>query len=225
MWKSPGAGLACRGRRLQEVFGLPEAPRLAGGRIPLALELLTPAGRPAAVRGRAGRWAALSRLGSSVRGRRDAVLAACVAPRAVSAHPAQRALCPRVYRVSAQITSDLESFWANVYPEVRKELYPRYPKHPWPEDPLQVRAPLCPSGCGAAYVSCVQGMAGWLATRVKRRDCPAHPAQAEATRLTKKALERAQEQQAPAAAAAAGKAGGPAASAGGKGAGKGGKKR
>ena len=35
-----------------------------------------------------------------------------------------------------QITDDLASFWANTYPEVRKELKRRYPKHAWPEDPL-----------------------------------------------------------------------------------------
>jgi ATP-dependent helicase HrpB len=35
-----------------------------------------------------------------------------------------------------QITQDLESFWKNTYPEVRKELKGRYPKHYWPENPL-----------------------------------------------------------------------------------------
>ncbi|GIL73920.1 hypothetical protein Vretifemale_4020 [Volvox reticuliferus] len=72
--------------RLQEVFGLPSTPLLAGGRVPLTLELLSPAGRPAAV------------------------------------------------------TSDLANFWRSSYPEVRRELRGRYPKHVWPDDPLQADA-------------------------------------------------------------------------------------
>jgi len=35
----------------------------------------------------------------------------------------------------AQITSDLASFWATTYHQVRKELRGRYPKHDWPENP------------------------------------------------------------------------------------------
>lgn len=35
-----------------------------------------------------------------------------------------------------QITTDLASFWANTYPQIRRELARRYPKHAWPEDPL-----------------------------------------------------------------------------------------
>jgi ATP-dependent helicase HrpB len=34
-----------------------------------------------------------------------------------------------------QVTSDLNSFWNNLYFEVKKELQRRYPKHAWPDDP------------------------------------------------------------------------------------------
>ena len=68
--------------RLQELFGLKQTPRIAGGRVAVVLELLGPNYRP------------------------------------------------------VQVTEDLASFWKNTYPQVRKDLRARYPKHAWPEDPL-----------------------------------------------------------------------------------------
>lgn len=67
--------------KLQELFGLRDTPKIARGKVPLTLHLLSPARRP------------------------------------------------------IQITRDLEGFWTRTYPEVRKELRGRYPRHPWPEDP------------------------------------------------------------------------------------------
>ncbi|TAK38858.1 MAG: ATP-dependent helicase HrpB [Lysobacteraceae bacterium] len=67
--------------KLQELFGLADTPRIAEGRVPLLLHLLSPAGRP------------------------------------------------------LQVTADLRGFWDRTWPEVRREMKGRYPKHPWPEDP------------------------------------------------------------------------------------------
>lgn len=72
--------------RLQELFGLAETPRIAGGRVALTLHLLSPAQRP------------------------------------------------------VQVTRDLASFWRSAYFEVRKDLKGRYPKHYWPDDPLEAQA-------------------------------------------------------------------------------------
>jgi ATP-dependent helicase HrpB len=42
--------------------------------------------------------------------------------------PAQRPL---------QVTRDLASFWRNAYRDVRKDMRGRYPRHYWPENPLE----------------------------------------------------------------------------------------
>ncbi|MFC1749116.1 ATP-dependent helicase HrpB [Pseudomonadota bacterium] len=69
--------------RLQEVFGLADTPRVAGGKVTLLLHLLSPARRP------------------------------------------------------MQVTQDLGGFWQGSYAEVKKDMKGRYPKHYWPDDPLQ----------------------------------------------------------------------------------------
>ncbi|MDH5360905.1 MAG: ATP-dependent helicase HrpB, partial [Gammaproteobacteria bacterium] len=39
-----------------------------------------------------------------------------------------------------QVTQDLQSFWQNTYQQVKKDLKGQYPKHYWPDDPLQAEA-------------------------------------------------------------------------------------
>ncbi len=68
--------------RVQELFGLDRHPAIAGGKIPLVIELLSPAHRP------------------------------------------------------VQTTRDLPGFWRGSYAAVRAEMRGRYPKHPWPDDPM-----------------------------------------------------------------------------------------
>ncbi|WP_368158616.1 ATP-dependent helicase HrpB [Aeromonas sp. R10-2] len=69
--------------RIQEMFGQGSTPCVADGRVPLVVELLSPAQRP------------------------------------------------------LQITADLAAFWAGSYEQVKKEMKGRYPRHYWPDNPLE----------------------------------------------------------------------------------------
>jgi ATP-dependent helicase HrpB len=42
---------------------------------------------------------------------------------------------------AVQVTQDLTGFWSRHYPALRRELARRYPRHSWPEDPLQAAPP------------------------------------------------------------------------------------
>jgi ATP-dependent helicase HrpB len=68
--------------RVQELFGLDRHPSIAAGRVPLVVELLSPAHRP------------------------------------------------------VQVTRDLPGFWRGSYAAVKAEMKGRYPRHPWPDNPL-----------------------------------------------------------------------------------------
>jgi ATP-dependent RNA helicase HrpB len=72
--------------RVQELFGLARHPSIAGGRVSLVIELLSPAHRP------------------------------------------------------VQVTRDLPGFWRGSYKDVKTDMRGRYPKHPWPDDPLHAPA-------------------------------------------------------------------------------------
>ncbi len=69
--------------RLQEMFGATQTPTIGGGKVPLLLHLLSPAGRP------------------------------------------------------MQVTRDLGGFWGGAYRDVKRDMKGQYPKHHWPDDPLQ----------------------------------------------------------------------------------------
>jgi ATP-dependent helicase HrpB len=72
--------------RVQELFGLDRHPSISGGKVPLVVELLSPAHRP------------------------------------------------------VQVTRDLPGFWRGSYAAVKSEMRGRYPRHPWPDDPLKAPA-------------------------------------------------------------------------------------
>ncbi len=43
---------------------------------------------------------------------------------------------------AVQVTRDLSGFWERTYPEIRKELSRKYPRHPWPDDPGNSTPPI-----------------------------------------------------------------------------------
>jgi ATP-dependent helicase HrpB len=45
---------------------------------------------------------------------------------------------------AVQVTRDLENFWAQHYPDLRRQLSRRYPKHAWPEDGATAKPPPLP---------------------------------------------------------------------------------
>jgi ATP-dependent helicase HrpB len=89
-----------------------------------------PGGRQVAIHYEAGQppWIA-SRLQDFFGMRETPTVARGAAPLVV------RLLAPNQRPV--QMTSDLAGFWERLYPQVRRELSRRYPKHKWPEDPTK----------------------------------------------------------------------------------------
>jgi ATP-dependent helicase HrpB len=102
-------------RRLLDEIA-PEHIRLARGR---HARVHYEAGQPPSVASRLQDFFGMSRTPAVARGAVPLVL---------------RLLAPNQRPV--QTTSDLAGFWQRLYPQVRKELARRYPKHAWPEDPL-----------------------------------------------------------------------------------------
>ncbi|TNC74624.1 ATP-dependent helicase HrpB [Rubellimicrobium roseum] len=65
----------------------------------------------------------------------------------VTAHPLAAGRPIRVTLLSPgqkpiAVVSDLPGFWRSSYPEVRKEMRGRYPRHPWPESPWEAEPTL-----------------------------------------------------------------------------------
>ena len=125
-WKPRRAAAACcarwnsrfrrRQRRLLEEIA-PERIRLPGGR---QVRVHYEAGQPP--------WIA-SRLQDFFGMRETPAMARGAVPVVV------RLLAPNQRPV--QTTTDLAGFWQRLYPQVRRELTRRYPKHAWPENPLR----------------------------------------------------------------------------------------
>lgn len=117
---------ACRGGGFYSVLLTPAQQRLLDELTPSRLRL--PSGRTARVRYAEGQppWVA-SRLQDFFGMKETPRIARGALP--VVVHllaPSQRPV---------QTTSDLAGFWQRLYPQLRRELSRRYPRHKWPEDP------------------------------------------------------------------------------------------
>jgi ATP-dependent helicase HrpB len=116
----------CRGKSaLREITGLAEAlrpPRLDQ----IAPDRLRLNGRQVTVHYEAGKPPWIESRLQDFFGLRET-------PRVGSTPVVVHLLAPN--RRPVQITSDLAGFWERLYPQVRRELARRYPKHKWPDNP------------------------------------------------------------------------------------------
>jgi len=126
-----GLRALCRGRssfaelagaRLLDALRPPSLDRLAPERITL------PGGRQVKVHYEAGKppW---------IESRLQDFFGVRETPRIGATPVVVHLLAPNRHPV--QVTSDLAGFWTRLYPQVRRELSRRYPKHKWPADPNQ----------------------------------------------------------------------------------------
>ena len=108
----------------------PAARRFLEREAPVSIRL--PPGRSVRVRYEAGRTPGFA-------ARIQDLFGLAASPRVAGGRVALRIEILAPNQRPVQVTDDLGSFWARTYPEVRKQLRGRYPKHAWPEAPGAAR--------------------------------------------------------------------------------------